>query len=145
MAADVEAIVEELGLPDFRVPAPRNSAQHRSAALHHSRMAERRHGAQPLPPQSRAPDAAPVHHPTRQFTREPGDWPDSAPETEAEPEADEYGPDSGQFAGIPIDEFVWVRQHNRRMVLIWVAVVLALTGLVATAAWTIGVHLSGLL
>jgi serine/threonine-protein kinase len=31
------------------------------------------------------------------------------------------------------------------MVLIWVAVVLALTGLVATAAWTIGSNLSGLL
>ena len=145
MAADVEAIVEELGLPDFRVPAPRNSAQHRSAALHRSRMAKRRDGAQPPPQQPRPPAAPPVHHPTRQFTREPGDWPESAPDPEADSDADEYAPDSGQFAGIPIDEFVWVRQHNRRMVLIWVAVVLALTGLVATAAWTIGVHLSGLL
>jgi serine/threonine protein kinase, bacterial len=142
MAADVEAIVEELGLPDFRVPAPHNSAQHRSAALHHSRMAERRGSAQPQPRPAAAP---PVHHPTRQFTREPGDWPDPAPETDAEPETDEYADDSGQFAGIPIDEFAWVRQHNRRMVLIWVAVVLAVTGLVATAAWSIGVHLSGLL
>ena len=42
MAADLDAIAEELALPDFRVPAPRNSAQHRSAALHHSRMSERR-------------------------------------------------------------------------------------------------------
>jgi serine/threonine-protein kinase len=31
------------------------------------------------------------------------------------------------------------------MVLIWVAVVLALTGMVAAAAWTIGSNLSGLL
>jgi len=30
-------------------------------------------------------------------------------------------------------------------VLVWVALVLALTGLVATAAWTIGANLSGLL
>ncbi|MGD1110687.1 MAG: protein kinase, partial [Mycobacterium sp.] len=40
MAADLDAIAEELELPDFRVPAPRNSAQHRSAAVHHSRMSE---------------------------------------------------------------------------------------------------------
>ncbi|WP_232070792.1 protein kinase domain-containing protein [Mycobacterium lacus] len=130
MAADLEAIAEELALPDFRVPAPRNSAQHRSAALHHSRMNQRRATAQQ------------VHHPTRQFTREPEDWPQPEPA-----EADEYGhePASGQFAGISIDEFVWARQHSRRMVLIWVAIVIALTGLVATVAWTIGSNLSGLL
>ena len=61
MAAEVDAIAEELDLPDFRVPAPRNSAQHRSAALHHSRMSSRSAaaaaataregaGAQPDPP-----------------------------------------------------------------------------------------------
>ncbi|CFS56478.1 Ser/Thr protein kinase L [Mycobacterium tuberculosis] len=31
------------------------------------------------------------------------------------------------------------------MVLVWVSVVLAITGLVASAAWTIGSNLSGLL
>jgi serine/threonine protein kinase, bacterial len=64
MLADVEAIAEELDLPDFRVPAPRNSAQHRSAALHHSRMTEQRPAAPPPP--------APVRQPTRQLTRGPG-------------------------------------------------------------------------
>ena len=44
-----------------------------------------------------------------------------------------------------MSEFVWARQRARRMVLIWVALVLALTGLVATAAWTVGSNLSGLL
>src|SRR5215208_99379 len=34
MATELEAIVDELGLPDFRVPAPRNSAQHLSAQVH---------------------------------------------------------------------------------------------------------------
>nr|WP_244896087.1 protein kinase [Mycobacterium asiaticum] len=146
MAADVAAIVEELGLPDFRVPAPRNSAQHRSAALQRSRAAD--------PP---SPGPPPVHRPTRQFTREPGDW--AQQPTPAEPEynsdyetdsefdsaADEYVGESGEFAGIPIEDFVWERQHNRRMVLVWMAVVLTLTGLVATAGWTVGVHLSTLL
>ncbi|WP_197512804.1 protein kinase [Mycobacterium sp. 852002-10029_SCH5224772] len=140
MGADLDAIADELALPDFRVPAPRNSAQHRSAALHHSRTS--RHPAQqPGPPE-------PVRHPTRQLTRGPEDWPEPqrpAP-PEAEPDDDnEYEPVTGEFAGIPISEFVWTRQHNRRMVLVWVALVLALSGLVATAAWTIGSNLDGLL
>lgn len=140
MLADVESIAEELGLPDFRVPAPRNSAQHRSAALHHSRISEQRPTAPPPP--------APVRQPTRQLTRGPGDWPEPAPEAEADAEPDEeyeYEPVSGEFAGIAMSEFALARQQSRRMVLIWVALVLALTGLVAMAGWTIGSNLSGLL
>ncbi|SGL93107.1 Ser/Thr protein kinase L [Mycobacterium tuberculosis] len=57
----------------------------------------------------------------------------------------EHEPITGQFAGIAIEEFIWARQHARRMVLVWVSVVLAITGLVASAAWTIGSNLSGLL
>lgn len=145
MGADLDAIADELALPDFRVPAPRNSAQHRSAALHHSRMSQRAATAQ-------QPGAAPLRHPTRQLTRGPEDWPEPPcpVPTDAEPDGDggddfEYEPVAGEFAGIPISEFVWTRQHNRRMVLVWVALVLALTGLVATAAWTIGSNLNGLL
>ncbi|GFG95544.1 protein kinase domain-containing protein [Mycobacterium timonense] len=142
MGADLDAIADELALPDFRVPAPRNSAQHRSAALHHSRT-----DAHPGAPQQ----PAPVRRPTRQLTRGPEDWPEPPPaQTDAEvDEVDdedyEYEPVTGEFAGIPISEFVWTRQHNRRMVLVWVALVLAFTGLVATAAWTIGSNLDGLL
>jgi serine/threonine protein kinase, bacterial len=132
MGADLAAIAEELALPDFRVPAPRNSAQHRSAALHHSRMSQR-----PAAP-------APVRRPTRQLPRgaEP---PRPAAPAVSEPDEYEYQPVAGEFAGIAISEFVWARQHARRMVLVWVAVVLALTGLVATVAWTIGSNLTGLL
>ena len=133
MAAEVDAIADELALPDFRVPAPRNSAQHRSAALHRSQIIEQR-----APQAVQPPAQPPVHRPTRELTREPG---------ESEPEQDdhEYEPVAGEFAGIAMSEFVWARQHSRRMVLIWVAVLIALTGLVATAAWTIGSNLSGLL
>jgi serine/threonine-protein kinase len=144
MAADIDAIADELDLPDFRVPAPRNSAQHRSAAAHQSRMSERRATGQQAQPVK-----APVRHPTRQLTRGPGDWPESKPPPEPDSEVDEddyeYEPVSGEFAGIAISDFALARQHARRMVLIWVALVLALTGLVATAAWTIGSNLSGLL
>jgi serine/threonine-protein kinase len=146
MAADVDAIAEELALPEFRVPAPRNSAQHRSAALHRSQMIEQPAAAQ----QPRPAVKAPVRHPTRELARGPGDWSESTrrdqPESEPPEEyANEYEPVSGQFAGIPMSEFIWARQRARRMVVVWVAVVVALTGLVATAAWTIGSNLSGLL
>jgi serine/threonine-protein kinase len=83
------------------------------------------------------------------LTRGPGDWSESTrrdqPESEPDHDDHEYEPVSGQFAGIAMSEFIWARQHARRMVLIWVAVVVALTGLVATAAWTVGSNLSGLL
>ncbi|MGA8253403.1 MAG: protein kinase, partial [Mycobacterium sp.] len=133
MADEVDAIAEELALPPFRVPAPRNSAQHRSAALQRSQIIEQRAAQQPRPV-VRPAAKAPVHHPTRQLIREPDEEDDY-----------EYEPVSGEFAGIAMSEFVWARERSRRMVLIWVAIVVALTGLVATAAWTIGSHLSGLL
>jgi serine/threonine protein kinase, bacterial len=81
------------------------------------------------------------------LTRGPGDWhqPARPAQPELEPDNYEFEPVTGEFAGIPITEFVWARQHGRRMVLIWVALVLAVTGLVATAAWTIGSNLNGLL
>lgn len=120
MDDELEAIADELALPEFRVPAPRNSAQHRSAALYRSRIDERRPTDE-------------VRHPTRQLTRD--DWSD-------EPE---YREISGQFAGIEMSEFVLARQHAQRMVLIWIAVVLAVTGMVAAAAWTVGSNLTGLL
>jgi serine/threonine-protein kinase len=137
MGAELEAIVDELGLPEFRVPAPRNSAQHRSAALHHSRIDRRRTTQPQQPPAQRSP----VHHPTRQLNRGPQAWP-AEPDVQTD---DEHQEISGQFAGIDMVEFALERQHARRMVLIWVAVVLSVTGMVAAAAWTIGSNLSGLL
>jgi serine/threonine-protein kinase len=136
MAADLDAIATELALPEFRVPAPSNSAQHRSAATHGRR---RDH-----------PSERPAHHPTRQLTLGPGDWSDPGNPAHSETEPDdpddyEYDSISGEFAGIAISDFIWERQHARRMVLVWVALVLSITGLVATAGWTIGSNLSGLL
>ena len=42
MGAELDAIVDALQLPDFRVPSPRNSAQHRSAAAHRGQHDEHR-------------------------------------------------------------------------------------------------------
>jgi serine/threonine protein kinase, bacterial len=134
MAADVEAIVEELGLPPFRVPAPRNSAQHASAALHHS-QSQAQHA--PTETTARTPAAPPVPAPrqhTRELTRD--DW---------QPQEPEYAPVLGQFAGIDLDEFYWARQRAKRVMLFWVVAVLTLTGLVAAAAWTLGGNIANLI
>jgi serine/threonine protein kinase, bacterial len=134
MRADLDEIADELALQEFRVPAPRESAQHRSTALHRSRITEQK-TADHKPPSA---GSTAVRHPTRQLSR---DWAD-----EREPAADdEYQAVSGQFAGIELSEFIWARQRAQRMVVIWVAIVLAITGLVAVVAWTIGSNLSGLL
>jgi serine/threonine protein kinase, bacterial len=148
MGAALDAIANQLRLPGFRVPSPRNSALHRSAAAHHTtdqhrtadhrRTTDRHRAAEQLGSPSGRP---PVHHPTRQLTRGPQDWP-------ARPAARkdaEYREISGQFAGIEMIEFALERQRARRMVLIWIAIVLSITGMVATAAWTVGSNVSGLL
>ncbi len=126
MGADLDAIVDQLGLPDFRVPAPRNSAQHQSAVLHRSRVS-----------QQHAPvaQARPQH--TRELTRE--DW-------QPIPQDDDHDDQgvSGQFAGIDLDEFYWARQRAKRALLFWVVAVLTLTGLVAAAAWTVGSNIANL-
>ena len=132
MAEDLDAIAAELALPKFRVPAPKNSAQHAAATAHHSRLAE-------------APTTAqrqPVKNPTRQLVREPEDW---QPAAQGLVDDDEYDQAPRQFAGIDINDFVWARQRARRAVAFWVLAVLILTGLVAAGAWMLGTNLQGLI
>jgi serine/threonine protein kinase, bacterial len=132
MKAQLDAIATELGLPPFRVPAPRNSAQHMSAALYRSRAAESRTTAREPRPAAPA-TGVPQRHPTRVLNRDP--------------DRDNFETDSpaGQFAGIEISDFAWARQRARRMTLFWLAIVLIVTGGVAAAAWTIGSNLTALL
>ncbi len=133
MAAELEAIVDQLGLPAFRVPAPRNSAQHLSAQVHRG-----------LPEQDAVTESvhppAPRKH-TRQLTRGPADWRhDDDHEGLSEPDTA-----ARQFAGIDLDEFYWARQRAKRVLFLWVVAVLVLTGALAAGAWTVGSNLSGLL
>jgi serine/threonine protein kinase len=132
MAEDLDAIAAELALPKFRVPAPKNSAQHAAATAYHSRLAE-------------APTTAhrqAVKNPTRQLVREPEDW---QPAPQAVFVDDEYDQAPRQFAGIDINDFAWARQRARRAVVFWVLAVLILTGLAAAGAWTLGTNLQGLI
>ncbi|MGK2880986.1 MAG: protein kinase domain-containing protein [Mycobacterium sp.] len=127
MAADLDAIVDELGLPTFRVPAPKNSAQHASAVHYPNQL--RSAAAPPSAPASASAHAPAPPNATRELTRNTGDVPPAAAQ---------------RFAGIDIDDFVWARQRGRRMMLMWLGLVLVLTGGVAAAAWTVGSHIAGL-
>jgi serine/threonine-protein kinase len=136
MGAELDAIVDALHLPEFRVPSPHNSAQHRSAEAQPSQVDGNRTTDLRQPAATRPP----LHQPTRQLTRDPRDQP-AAPTTRD----GEYRELSGQFAGIDLVEFALERQHARRMMLIWIAIVLSVTGMVAAAAWNVGSNVSGLL
>jgi len=138
MGAELDAIVDELGLPPFRVPAPRNSAQHLSAALHHSHMQAQQATTDSPVRAPAVPAPAPRQH-TRELTRD--DW----PQPSIDDDDDEYHSVSGHFAGIEMSEFYWARQRAKRALLFWVIAVLTLAGLVAAAAWTVGSNLGGLI
>jgi serine/threonine protein kinase, bacterial len=131
MGTELDSIVDELGLPPFRVPAPRNSAQHLSAALYRS-QAHDQHATTETTARSPAPAVLSPRQHTRELTRD--EW-------RQEPE---YRPVSNQFAGIDLDEFYWERQRARRAQLFWVIAVLTLTGLIAAAAWTLGGNIANL-
>ncbi|MUL82416.1 serine/threonine protein kinase [Mycobacterium sp. CBMA247] len=149
MRAELHKIVEDLGLPAFRVPAPQNSAQHLAATRVHDLDAPDDDrvetttvvtAAPPAPPVARPAAPAP-RQPTREITRDQHDW---APiPDESEPAEYHFG--AGQFAGIEMSEFYWARQRAKRALAFWVIAVLTLTGLVAAAAWTLGSNVSALL
>jgi serine/threonine-protein kinase len=126
MGAELDEIADELGLPPFRVPAPRNSAQHASAALFHSRLLPDQQAATQAEVR-RDPGAEPPRQHTRVFER------DDAPRA------------AERFAGVDIGEFYWARQRARRALLFWVIAVVTLTGVLAAAAWTLGSNLPNLL
>ena len=131
MGAELDAIADALRLPDFRVPTPRNSAQHRSAAAQRSQVTADQNRTTGLrqPPVTRPP----VHRPTRQLTRDPQRRPAESQDT------------ARRFAGIDLIEFAFERDRARRMMLVWIAVVLSITGMAAAAAWTVGSNVAGLL
>ncbi|BBY97777.1 serine/threonine protein kinase [Mycolicibacterium fallax] len=150
MGADLEAIVEELGLPPFRVPAPRDSAEHASA----DQVGTERVGTEP------------ARHRTRHLTRGPGDWAGTADERETdrhprgrvahdvtaiaedgygdfEVDPRETGYARTRFAGVEIADLAWERHRGQRNLLISVLVVAVLTALVAAAGWALGANLPG--
>jgi serine/threonine-protein kinase len=133
MATELDAIVDELGLPPFRVPAPRNSAQHTSASLYLSQSRAQHVATETTARPPAAPVLAPRQH-TRELTRD--DW---------QPYEPEYAPVSGQFAGVDLDEFYWARQRAKRALLFWVVAMLTLACVIAAGAWTLGSNIGTLI
>jgi serine/threonine protein kinase, bacterial len=138
MAEQLEIVARELDLPHFRVPAPRNSALHNSAAT--SAETPGIHGTTAT--LGRAPSAAPVNPHTLAFARE--ELPVAA-EDDADEFDDEYPSGTGRFAGIELSEFYWARQRARRVLFFWVVAVITLAGLAAAGAWTLGANLANLI
>ena len=138
MAAELDEIASELGLPQFRVPAPHNSAQHAAATAYHPRDKD---GGAALPMAG-----APAK--TRRFTPGMQAVQPARPPTLAARSGSTRGGSpvpARQFAGIDIDEFGWARQRGRRAVVLWTLAVLVLTAAVAGAAWNLGLNLPGLI
>ena len=169
MGAELEAISEELGLPAFRVPAPRISAQHQAAAAYQSRVLEERttvggsaatrgidavggseatRGMDTVSTTDRVAPKQPILPP-----RTPPPAEQAPPKHTRELIRDRPRPHENrgvpeqpeQFAGIELSEFEWARQRARRTLLLWVVAILTLAGLVAAGAWTLGSNLTGLL
>jgi serine/threonine protein kinase, bacterial len=141
MGDDLHRIITELGLPPFRVPAPRNSAQHVASAEFHSRVVDGDHTTAATAPSTSPQPILPPRQHTREMTRGPDDW---APPSRngREPAEDLAAP--RQFAGIDIDELAWARRRGRRIAMFWLVGIVTLTGLVAAGAWTLGSNVAGL-
>lgn len=144
MGDELDAIAEELGLPEFRVPAPRNSAQHQAAVAYQSRILEERTTATHAPPAAAAPILPPREQPAQ--PSQPPRPPLLQQTREFRLDAEEFAPAAanGRFAGIELAEFEWERQRSRRTLALWLLLVLILTGLIAAGAWTLGSNVAGL-
>ncbi|MGA9374843.1 MAG: protein kinase [Mycobacterium sp.] len=124
-------VIDELGLPSFRVPAPQQSAQHRAATEFHSQVMQHAGTDGVRPPEP--------HRDTRVLT--PAELP-LPPKSSDDPETNRV---TGQFAGIDIEQFRWARRRDERVLLGWVAIVVILAGLLAAGAWMLGTNLANLL
>ncbi len=125
MAARLQTIAMELALPPYRVPAPRDSAEHlsesyRTGAAHHP-------GDRPMTP---PPLAA---HPSPGLDHQPQH---TKVVTAPRPRADEYAP-----AHVPAPHHPYVANEaaSRRTGMVWAAIVTALTLLVGIGGWWLGV------
>ena len=134
MLNELDAIVDELGLPHFRVPAPRNSALHNSAIV----STGHQHFSQKTEALGRPSNVSSVSQQTRAFTR--AELPPPAPRHELE-----YQPPAARFAGIELAEFDWARQRSKRVLFFWVVAAITLAGLAAAGGWTLGSNLTMLL
>lgn len=136
MVAALHQIAVALNLPPYRVPAPKESAEHLSASY---RIATPDHApAQQaaVHPEPYAPQ--PLQH-TRVVTASRPRYGDYGPQDDYSP-PENYGPQTSHLPqNSPYPEYATERNHARRTMLLWVAVVAILTLLVGVGGWWLGV------
>ncbi|MFI6869560.1 Stk1 family PASTA domain-containing Ser/Thr kinase [Nocardia sp. NPDC050406] len=143
MAAEIRRIAQQLQLPAYRVPAPKESAEHLSTRY--------RVGPTPAPHEARQ-RPAPAHA-TEMTTRLPADPPTTrTPPPSAHPPhqntrvmtaAREIAPDYPQPAPMPHraqhPDFIEDRGKSRRTVMVWLGIVVVLALLLGIGGWWLGV------
>ncbi|MBF6174123.1 Stk1 family PASTA domain-containing Ser/Thr kinase [Nocardia blacklockiae] len=128
MAIELRRIAGELGLPSYRVPAPKESAEHLSS---HYRI-----GPTPAPAAVAAADA------TTRLAAEPPAPQHTRVMTATQPRPEDHYP---EYASPPppqqpyADDFRADRDRSRRRVLIWATVVVVLALLLGLGGWWLGV------
>ncbi|WP_280382186.1 Stk1 family PASTA domain-containing Ser/Thr kinase [Nocardia wallacei] len=129
MAGELRHIASELQLPEYRVPAPKESAEHLSSRY--------RIGPTPAP----APPPGPADATTRFAAEQPGPQRTrvmTATQPRAEPHPPDYAPAPDHRQPYP-HNFDADRERSRRRVLIWAAIVVALALLLGAGGWWLGV------
>ncbi|RBO90217.1 Stk1 family PASTA domain-containing Ser/Thr kinase [Nocardia puris] len=129
MAAELRAIAGALNLPPYRVPAPKDSAEHLSAAFRPVATPQAAHAPQPHTPPPRQHTKV-VTAPQQRSEYGPADYHQPPP-----PPRDVQPVGSHQ----PAPPFGADRQRSRRTTLIWVAIVAVLTLLFGIGGWWLGV------
>ncbi|MFE3260755.1 PASTA domain-containing protein [Nocardia sp. NPDC059091] len=148
MANDLRRIARELQLPDYRVPAPTESAEHLSA--------KHRVGPTPAPRGPVSPPSRPLPGAADLTTRLPADPPtvhmqpqaqqtrvmtaarELPPEYQPQPEYAPPGAPGGHGHGYGSD-LIENRGKSRRKVVIWLSIVVALAVLLGLGGWWLGV------
>ncbi|MFI1918764.1 Stk1 family PASTA domain-containing Ser/Thr kinase [Nocardia sp. NPDC020380] len=142
MAGELRRIARELQLPEYRVPAPKESAEHLSAKYRVTPAppAPQRQAARPVPVgatdlTTRLPADAPTVHVPQHNTRVMT----AARELPTE-YVPEYAPPAGPPGSPPYrDDLIEDRGRSRRKVAIWLGIVLILAILLGIGGWWIGV------
>lgn len=134
MARALRSVCARLELPPYRVPAPKRSAEHRSAAAlgAPTTFAGDRHRPPPAPPTRAVPapvqqDIEPNH--TRVHT---------APTSRGDDYSEVQVPDRGGRRQYEFPNFDADRQRSRRAIVIWLTVVALLAVFVGVGGWWMG-------
>ncbi|WP_072806327.1 Stk1 family PASTA domain-containing Ser/Thr kinase [Rhodococcoides yunnanense] len=137
MARALRGVCARLELPPYRVPAPKKSAEHRSAAAlgAPTTFAGQRHDLPDAPATEVVSAPASEAHSPRpaaglQHTRV-----HTAPTSRGEHDIDDSPPARGQYQ---FPDFAADRQRSRRAIVIWLTIVALLAVLVGVGGWWMG-------